>query len=111
MDKNQFNSPLTKYAKFGDVETPNSDGIVRQVVKGEYLYGALGLILGLAAIIGGCVLGLHGAVGHTSWTASVLGLSSKVNDAAPGVILFIVGIFLVWITKPRVDINKIKPNP
>jgi len=86
----------------------HSADILRQAVKGEYQYAKLGLVLGLATIIGGVLLGLHGVVGHTSWTAKVLGLQSQINDAAPGVVLFIVGIFFVFITKPRVDLGDLK---
>lgn len=68
----------------------------------------LGLILGLASIVGGIILGLHGITGHTSWTAKLLGFESSINDAAPGVVLFIVGIFLVYITKPRVKFHDLK---
>jgi hypothetical protein len=74
----------------------------RLVIALEYAYGAMGLLLGLSCIVGGCVLGLNGVAGSTSWTASFLGADSTINDAAPGVVLFVVGLFLVWITKPKV---------
>lgn len=77
-------------------------GTARIVIIMEYAYGVLGLLLGLCCIVGGCVLGLNGVAGATSWTASVLGAESTINDAAPGVVLFVVGVFLVWITKPKV---------
>ena len=81
---------------------------VGQVVAGEYAYARMGLPLGPACIIGGVVLGLNGVAGSTSWTASVLGLESNINDAAPGVVLFIVGVFFVWITKPKVKIGEVR---
>ena len=82
--------------------------VVNQIVAREYAYARLGLLLGLACIIGGVVLGLNGVAGSTSWTASVLGLESNINDAAPGVVLFIVGVFFVWITKPKVKIGEVR---
>jgi hypothetical protein len=81
---------------------------VAAAIKGEYQYAMLGLILGLASIVGGITMGLHGVAGSTSWTASVLGLSSSVNDAAPGVVLFIVGLFMVWVTKANVKLKDIR---
>jgi hypothetical protein len=58
------------------------------------------------------VLGLHGVAGHTSWTASLLGFSTNLNDAAPGVILFVVGIFIVLITGFKVKASEIlHPSP
>lgn len=86
----------------------HSAKILSQAVKGEYQYAKLGLILGVLAILGGIVLGLHGVTGHTSWTAKVLGFESNINDAAPGVVLFVVGIFFVWITKPRVKLGDLR---
>jgi len=86
----------------------HSAEVLGQAVKGEYQYGKLGLILGLACIVGGIILGLNGVAGHTSWTAKLLGLESNINDAAPGVVLFVVGIFFVWITKPRVKLGELK---
>ncbi|HEX9000127.1 MAG TPA: hypothetical protein VGB07_09540 [Blastocatellia bacterium] len=98
---------------------PNSDNpesaknspsahLIAEAIKGEYSYGKLGLVLGLSSIIGGIVLGLNGVAGSTSWTAKLLGLESKINDAAPGVVLFIVGLFMVWATKPRVKMKDLK---
>jgi len=82
--------------------------LMASAIRGEYIYGMLGLVLGLAAIIGGVILALHGVAGSTSWTAKVLGLESKINDAAPGVVLFIVGLFMIWVTKPTVRMKDIR---
>ena len=85
-----------------------SERIINTAVENEYGYAKLGLVLGLACIIGGIILGLNGVGGATSWTAKLLGLESQINDAAPGVVLFIVGVFYVWITKPKIrmrDLN------
>ena len=70
------------------------------------IYSLLGLVLGLACILGGIILCLHGVVGSTNWTAKFLGAESKISDAAPGVILYIVGFFIVWITRFSVMVQK-----
>jgi hypothetical protein len=85
-----------------------SERLISGVIKWEYAYGMLGLVLGLSSIIGGVILGLRGVTGSTSWTAKVLGLESNVNDAAPGVVLFIVGLFWVWVTKPKVRLKDVQ---
>ena len=85
-----------------------SERLIAEAIKGEYSYGKLGLILGLSSIVGGIILGLNGVAGSTSWTASLLGLESKINDAAPGVVLFIVGLFMVWATKPKVKMQDLR---
>jgi hypothetical protein len=86
----------------------SSERLIQQAIRGEYLYSMLGLVLGMATIIGGIVLGLHGVGGSTSWTAKVLGLQSQINDAAPGVVLFIVGVFYIWMTRPKVKLRDLK---
>jgi hypothetical protein len=73
--------------------------IHRLGLKLKFVYSMTGLFLGLACIVAGVILGLAGVAGHTSWTASLFGLSTNITDAAPGVIIFIVGIFLVLVTR------------
>jgi len=82
--------------------------LIDHAIKLEYLYGMLGLVLGLASIIGGVILCLNGVTGSTSWTARVLGLESQINDAVPGVVLFIVGLFMIWVTKPKVRLKDVR---
>jgi hypothetical protein len=86
----------------------SSEKLIAQAVRSEYIYGMLGQILGLSSIIGGVVLFLNGVAGSTSWTAKLLGLESNINDAAPGSVLFIVGLFLVRATRPKVDFSNLK---
>jgi len=73
--------------------------LVKTIVRGQLIYSLSGLTLGLACVVGGLILALHGVTGSVGWTAKVLGLESKLNDAAPGVVLFIVGLFVVWVTR------------
>jgi hypothetical protein len=44
--------------------------------------------------------------GVASWTARIIGAESQISDAAPGVILFIVGLFIVWVTRFTVKVAK-----
>jgi hypothetical protein len=92
---------------FGSNPNSASERLLKQAIKGEYRYAMLGLILGLATILGGVILGLHGVAGSTSWTAKILGLESHINDAAPGVVLFVVGVFFVFITRPKVRLDRL----
>ncbi len=85
-----------------------TERLLSQAIQGEYRYAMLGLILGLATILGGVILSLHGIAGSTSWTAKLFGLESHLNDAAPGVVLFVVGIFFVWSTRPRVKMRDLQ---
>src|SRR5258706_5581469 len=65
-------------------ERDRADAEFRRLgLKFRFFYSILGLILGLACILAGSILGLFGVVGHTSFTASLLGLTTNLNDAAP----------------------------
>ena len=90
------------------VQQSATERLLAQAIKGEYQYAMLGLVLGLATILGGVILGLHGVVGSTSWTAKLLGFESHLNDAAPGVVLFVVGIFFVRSTRPKIKMRDLK---
>ena len=68
----------------------------------KFIYSLVGLFLGLSCIISGSILSLYGVTGHASFVASLLGLSTQLNDAAPGVVIFVVGIFIVFITRFRI---------
>lgn len=83
----------------------HSKELLDKAIDGEYGYGKRGQLLGFAAIIGGIILALFGAAGSTTWMAKVIGFESKLVGASPGVVLFIVGIFLVRFTKPKVDLK------
>jgi hypothetical protein len=63
------------------------------------IYSLCGLFLGLACIIGGVALFFGGITGATKWTAKILASSSEISDAAPGAVLFIVGLFIVIATR------------
>ena len=71
----------------------------RKAVLYQLIYSLVGLIGGLACVGGGILLFSWGVNGSVNWTASVLGSQSKVVDAAPGVVLFLVGLFIVFTTR------------
>jgi hypothetical protein len=65
----------------------------------QLIYSLAGLVFGLGCIVGGLGLFLHGIVGSTSWVGEFIGVQSKLADAAPGTVLFIVGLLVVWLTR------------
>jgi hypothetical protein len=72
----------------------------------QFVYSLCGLVLGLACVIGGVLLFLNGVAGAASWTARILGAESQISDAAPGAILFVVGLFVVLVTRFTVRVQK-----
>ncbi|MBT8342168.1 MAG: hypothetical protein HKP58_09810 [Desulfatitalea sp.] len=77
------------------------------IVRYHFIYSIAGLILGFMAIFFGIVLFLMGISGSTTWVAEMIGAKSKITDAAPGVILFIVGLLIVYITRFSAKVRKL----
>ena len=72
----------------------------------QLIYSLAGLMLGLACIIGGILLFFHGVAGSSSWVGEVIGVQSKLSDAAPGTVLFVVGLAVVWLTRFTVRVRQ-----
>ena len=85
-----------------------AEQLISQGIQSEYEYATHGLIVGLAVTLGGMILAICGVVGAISWTAYLFGFHSKIIDATPGVVLFVVGIFIIFITRPKVKMSKLK---
>ena len=79
---------------------------LRQALRYKFIYSMTGLFLGLVSMLGGIALFLNGVVGSTSWTAKILGNESTITDAAPGAVLFVVGLFVIIATRYRVKIDR-----
>ncbi len=86
-----------------DVRDPDT---YRLFSRYHIIYSICGLALGFVCIIGGIVLFLNGVVGSTSWTAKILGAESNISDAAPGAVLFIVGLFIILVTRFNIKVKK-----
>src|SRR4030081_4070988 len=72
----------------------------------QLIYSLAGLVLGLACVIGGILLFFHGVTGSSSWVGEVIGAKGKLSDAAPGTILFVVGLAVVWLTRFAVRVRQ-----
>ena len=80
---------------------PNPGGRVfwERVVVLQLVYSLAGLVLGLACVIGGILLFFHGVAGSSSWVGQFIGVKGQLSDAAPGTVLFVVGLLVVWLTR------------
>ena len=93
-------------ARFDPEFAKYSPTTVTTISTHHLIYSLAGLILGLVCVVGGIVLFLNGVAGSTSWTAKMLGAESEISDAAPGAVLFIVGLFIVFVTRYVVKVQK-----
>lgn len=112
MKNDKKNDPEIKWERLEkSIELPErivreDPQLARDLSKHQLTYSILGLVLGLAAIIGGIVLLLNGVAGSTSWTTKILGAESALTDASAGVVLFVVGLFTVFVTRYKIKVRK-----
>jgi hypothetical protein len=78
---------------------PKARQLWTRLARLQLIYSLAGLVFGLGCIVGGLGLFLHGVVGSTSWVGDVIGIQSRLADAAPGTILFVIGLLVVWLTR------------
>jgi len=81
------------------VNTSTNPTTQATLAKYQFLYSLAGLVLGLASIIGGIYLFIQGVNGTTNWSLKLLRSESNIVQAAPGAILFVVGLFMVFVTR------------
>ena len=72
----------------------------------QLIYSLAGLVFGLACVVGGILLFFHGVAGSSSWVGEFIGVQSKLSDAAPGTVLFVVGLVVVWLTRFAVRVRQ-----
>jgi hypothetical protein len=78
-----------------------------RVSRYQLLYSMSGLVGGIVAMVLGSALFLYGVTSPpTHWWASLIGAKSSISDAAPGAVLFVVRLFLVWITRFEVRVRQ-----
>ncbi|MBU1225537.1 MAG: hypothetical protein KKA22_09195 [Gammaproteobacteria bacterium] len=76
------------------------------VARYQFIYSIVGLVLGLVCIIGGMVLFFAGVTGSINWTAKVGNAESTLANGSPGIVLFLVGLFVVWVSRFSVTLKK-----
>ena len=93
-DRSYYEEPVPSIALARTFAEQNPDHVER-LSKHQLIYSLAGLFLGLVCVLGGVALFINGIAGSTSWTAKIVGAESNISDAAPGAVLFIVGLFMV----------------
>jgi len=84
----------------------NDPALWGKVPRYQLIYSIIGLLLGFVSIVGGIILLMNGIWGSTNWTTKILGSESVLTDATPGVILFVLGFFIVFATRFNIKVRK-----
>lgn len=96
MSKKIRDRDLMAYCRISP-ETDNATQLA--LAKYQLIYSTIGLILGHVCVLGGIYLFVLGVTGEMNWSLKVFGNESVIANAASGAVLFIVGLFLVIVTK------------
>lgn len=80
--------------------------LLKRSLRQRFIYSMAGLVVGLVCIVGGMALFLNGVAGSATWTAKIMGGDSTLSNAAPGVILFVVGLLIVLITRYKMKLDR-----
>lgn len=89
-----------------EIEGPLPDAVVQAIIGRQFLYSMFGLAVALVCVVAGVVLFCLGVTGSVSWTAELAGGKSKLADAAPGVVLFVVAALVVYLTRYGVQVRQ-----
>ena len=85
-------------------------GFWKIAIAYQFLYSVLGLLTGLACELMGTILFIGGITGTGHWTATLFGI--QITDAAPGVVLFIMGVAAWQFTRFDISVESVaEPNP
>jgi len=85
-----------------------SPQIWRTVIRQEFWYSLIGLVSGFSTIILGIYLSAKGLLGKIDWIVNVKGIESRLLNATPGVVLFLIGFFIIVFTRYKVKVSKNK---
>ena len=85
------------------VSTPAAPDIA--VVKREHHYPLVGILPGVVMVLLGGGVFYLGITGIITWAASALGFTSHLLDASPGIVLFIVGLLMIWTSRRKVAVE------
>jgi hypothetical protein len=76
-----------------------TEEVATRAIRFQFVYSMVGLGVGLVCVSLGVILLLHGVSGATGWVVQLLGLRSSLSDAAPGVVLAVIGVVVIFVTR------------
>ena len=91
-----------------ELDPGQSDGIKKKLIKVEADNANKGRNIGLSIILLGVALMLLGVTGAADLVLSGAGLKVKLSNAAPGIILMVIGLVVIWRTNLRITAEKKK---
>lgn len=83
-----------------------SSEIAELIIKAEEDKAKNGLIAGFVCILLGFILSIIGVTGFINWSFAFGGINSSLTNAAPGVLLMVVGLLIIIVTNHKVTVQK-----
>lgn len=85
--------------------------LIKYLARLQFIVTVLGLIFGVLCITGGIVLFVLGITGNMSITGKLGDKEIEIVDAAPGAVLFLVGLAVAYLTRFVFKIADPAPDP
>lgn len=91
--------PDKKYRQI-EILNNSSDDVIKKAIESQYRYSIIGYIVGVVIILLGAVLlVLKIFFPQNDISFKILSFSISTNNASPGIILFIIGLIIIYITR------------
>jgi hypothetical protein len=88
-----------------------SDQEIARLARMQFIASLAGLAAGLILALGGSVLVVLGIQGSLNWSMSAFGVSNKLVNASPGVVLIVAGVLTIALSRFSVTINRSATRP
>ncbi len=85
-----------------------SESFWKKVIKYQFIISIIGMIIGLMLSFLGLILTISGIYPSSEWIFDIIGLKSKISNAAPGVILIVVGLLTIYFSRFKIQSAKKK---
>jgi len=74
-----------------------------KVVYYQFIISLTGMITGILIVLLGAFMAFRGISGTTNWIFNILGFQSQIAEATPGIILFLLGIVIIYLTRFKIN--------
>jgi uncharacterized BrkB/YihY/UPF0761 family membrane protein len=90
-----------------DLERAINNGSLDKTARSTYFIGTVsGIIIGVILIISGLLLLVLGLSGSIDWIFETHSIKSRLTNASPGVFFALLGVFVLYWYRPRIEIRK-----
>jgi hypothetical protein len=96
-----WHESLSGWIRAGDVSDVFTENLPVRGAVAPRRGSPAAFLFGVSVVALGCMLFYLGISGNVARFAAAVGFNTKVIDASPGALLFILGLLVIWLTRLR----------